>query len=129
MQDYYDKRYESIRSKIAELETEIGGVPADKQTDYGVKSQSDERSSETSYLSSEGHEGDQSDKNSDSQAQQTVTVYRKEGEVRKNQEIIKSLREQEASLPNPNLLTTWFKLDTNAVPPVYRLRNIRFVHL
>ena len=125
VQNYYDSRYDTIRSKIEELEAEIGVPVAEKQTDTGAKIQTDDKSSVISDLSSEETKSDQSDKVSEPRVQQNVTVYRKEGEVRKNQEMIKLLKEEEAALPNPSFLTTWFRLDTNSVPPVYRLRNIR----
>ena len=125
VQNFFDSRYENIHSKIEELEAEIGLPMSDKQTDSGAKMQTDDKKSVTSNSSSEETKSDQSDKDSESRGQQNVTVYRKEGEVRKNQEMIKLLKEEEAALPNPSLLTTWFRLDTNTVPPVYRLRNIR----
>ena len=125
VQNFFDSRYENIRSKIEELEAEIGLPVSDKQTDSGAKMQTDDKKSVSSNSSSEETKSDQSDKDSESRGQQNVTVYRKEGEVRKNQEMIKLLKEEEAALPNPSLLTTWFRLDTNSVPSVYRLRNIR----
>lgn len=128
VKNYFDTRFEAIRTKIEELEAEIGAPLPEKQTDAGLKSQSDDKGSVKSEFSSEdARSGDHSDKTSENRSQQNVTVYRKEGEVRKNQEMIKSLKEQEAALPNPNLLLTWFRLDTNAIPPVYRLRNIRYL--
>ena len=125
VQTYFDSRYDIIRSRIEELEAEIGLPAADKQIDTGAKVQTDDKKSVTSDYSSEGTKSVQSDKDSESRGQQNVTIYRKEGEVRKNQELIKQLKEEEAALPNPTFLKTWFILDTNSVPPVYRLRNIR----
>ena len=128
VQKYFDNRYEAIHSKLEDLEAELGAPSADKQQETIVTSQSTVRtSSETSDLGSEGERTDMSDRSSGSRSEQNVTIYRKEGEVRRNQELIKILKEQEAALPNPTLLTTWYKRDTNAVPGVYRLMNIRFV--
>lgn len=45
----------------------------------------------------------------------------------KDQEMIKSLKQQEAQLPDPEVMTTWYKLDENCVPAVYRLQPIRYV--
>lgn len=39
---------------------------------------------------------------------------------------IKSLHEQEAALPNPEILKEWYSLDKNCVPPVYKLDNVRY---
>ena len=141
---YFESRYEAIHSKLDELEAELGAPTAEKQSDSGVKTQSTARTnsgtsdniqsrssgrnnSVTSETVSETDKTDLSDKSSDTRSEQNVTIYRKEGEVRRNQELIKTLKEQEAALPNPRFLTTWYKLDTNAVPPVYTLRNIRYV--
>ncbi|KAH9519366.1 hypothetical protein Btru_075353, partial [Bulinus truncatus] len=46
---------------------------------------------------------------------------------RQEQQAIKLLKESEDHLPDLDSLTHWYLLDTNAVPPVYRLQNISTV--
>ncbi|KAK6972688.1 NACHT domain- and WD repeat-containing protein 1-like isoform x3 [Biomphalaria glabrata] len=46
---------------------------------------------------------------------------------RQEQQAIKILKESEEQLPDLDLLSQWYQLDTNAVPPVYRLQNISSV--
>ncbi len=42
---------------------------------------------------------------------------------------IKSLKKEHSwakeDVPDPDLIKTWYKLDENNIPPVYRLQNIR----
>lgn len=52
--------------------------------------------------------------------------------IRKEAQIIRFMREDQNKLPEKvhdvidvNVLSTWYKLDTNVVPSVYRLQNIR----
>ncbi|XP_052801292.1 uncharacterized protein LOC128232006 isoform X2 [Mya arenaria] len=73
-----------------------------------------------------------SQESSDQQQESSKTTaaagQRKEGvESKKDQQRLKELRESIARLPSPKLLATWYRLDENALPPVYRLQNISTV--
>ena len=46
--------------------------------------------------------------------------------LKREQQVMKSLKEIRESLPSPELLQQWYKLDENLNPPVYRLQNIRY---
>lgn len=46
-------------------------------------------------------------------------------ENKKDQAAIRALRESEDDLPDISSLETWYRLDENCIPPVYRLQNIR----
>lgn len=68
-----------------------------------------------------------SSKNSDDTGKESQnTRKRPEGTKREN-EMVKDLKAKEHSLPDPQLLKDWYRLDENTVPPVYKLQNIRYV--
>ena len=57
--------------------------------------------------------------------QPKAPTYRKEADVKREQQLIKALKDKESELPDPDLLTTWYKLDENSMPKIYRLQTIR----
>lgn len=57
---------------------------------------------------------------------EALNVFRNHADmIKREQQIIKALKEKEESMPSPHLLRQWYKLDDNCRPPVYRLQNIR----
>ncbi|XP_035825261.1 uncharacterized protein LOC101859566 [Aplysia californica] len=48
--------------------------------------------------------------------------------IKKDQQLMKQLKEAEEQLPDADLLDKWYELDENAVPAVYRLQNISTVY-
>jgi hypothetical protein len=57
--------------------------------------------------------------------QVAVEKTHKKEDGKKEQLLIKALKDEESQLPDPSLLDTWYRLDENSVPPVYKLQNIR----
>ncbi|XP_048730738.1 uncharacterized protein LOC125647914 isoform X3 [Ostrea edulis] len=59
---------------------------------------------------------------------EALNVFRNHADmIKREQQIIKALKEKEESMPSPHLLRQWYKLDDNCRPPVYRLQNISSV--
>lgn len=67
-------------------------------------------------------EQSQEDGTNESNGQQ---MAHKKEDGKKEQHLIKALKDEESQLPDPSLLETWYRLDENCVPPVYKLQNIR----
>ncbi|XP_060605739.1 uncharacterized protein LOC132758201 isoform X2 [Ruditapes philippinarum] len=59
--------------------------------------------------------------------QVVVEKTHKKEDGKKEQLLIKALKDEESQLPDPSLLDTWYRLDENSVPPVYKLQNISSV--
>lgn len=66
---------------------------------------------------------DQNNKNGSANVK--AAAPRKETESKKENQQIRALKEKLNQLPEPELLQTWYRLDENSVPAVYRLQSIR----
>ncbi|KAK3101872.1 hypothetical protein FSP39_006946 [Pinctada imbricata] len=44
--------------------------------------------------------------------------------VKREQQVVKSLKDKRDAMPSPELLINWYKLDENLNPPMYKLQNI-----
>ncbi|XP_053385274.1 uncharacterized protein LOC123535609 isoform X2 [Mercenaria mercenaria] len=56
--------------------------------------------------------------------QEKAPATHKKEDGKKEQQLIKALKDEESQLPDPSLLETWYRLDENSIPAVYKLQNI-----
>lgn len=109
---YTKAEKEKIAEQIAALET-----PAMKDQQE-QKNAADERQN----VEADGQPNDKANQPDNVK----VAPNKKEAETTKKENSqLKALRERESRLPEPELLQTWYRLDENSVPAVYRLQPIK----
>ncbi|KAK3608472.1 hypothetical protein CHS0354_010319 [Potamilus streckersoni] len=125
----WQQNMDTIKTKRAEIEGVQDSLAAERTVTSTV--------ADGANVSAESKSRDQSDGISNNQSgglegdgdKDTVQSSRKaKTDEKKEQQLLKALKEQEEALPDAPLLTQWYKLDANAVPPVYKLQNISAVY-
>ena len=134
----FNKVSEHSNPQRAELEREIASIqpssnegvgPSEHSNEKETKVEPNEAQSEPTKAADPSSQVASGQPSNQAAGGQAASGQRKEaaGESKKDQQRLRDLRERLARLPNPALLTTWYKLDENAAPAVYRLQNIGLV--
>lgn len=107
---------------VSKDQSKQNGEPAENSQNGDVKTNCE---SKTNGDTKTGGSVSDTASEKDSQKSNTkVQAPRKEPEKKENQ-LLKALREKLSQLPEPELLQTWYRLDENSIPPMYRLQPIR----
>ncbi|KAJ8299190.1 hypothetical protein KUTeg_023250 [Tegillarca granosa] len=113
---YRDKEMAKINDKLSEIEkTKTDRDPNKQQQKDDTDKEGRIRKTSVSSNNEEANKENQNARK------------RPEG-TKKENEMVKELKVKEQSLPDPQLLKDWYRLDENTVPPLYRLQNISSIY-
>lgn len=110
-----------MRKRIAEIES--ASQDRDKKIQQGLTESQIMEVTKKDHLKTQ----DLNIKLEETTGKESLNMFRNLADmVKREQQIIKALKVKEETMPSPHLLSQWYKLDENCLPPVYRLQNIRW---
>lgn len=116
----WKQEVDNMRKRIAEIES--ASQERDKKIQQGLTESQIMEDTKKDHLKTQ----DLHIKLEETSGKESLNTFRNLADmVKREQQIIKALKVKEETMPNPHLLSLWYKLDENCLPPVYKLQNIR----
>ncbi|XP_052705223.1 uncharacterized protein LOC128180999 isoform X4 [Crassostrea angulata] len=118
----WKQKVDKMRKRIAEIES--ASQDRDKKIQQGLTEGQIMEDTKKDHLKTQ----DLNIKLEETTGKESLNMFRNLADmVKREQQIIKALKVKEETMPSPHLLSQWYKLDENCLPPVYRLQNISSV--
>lgn len=116
----WKQEVDNMRKRIAEIES--ASQERDKKIQQGLTESQIMEDTNKDHLKTQ----DLHIKLEETSGKESLNTFRNLADmVKREQQIIKALKVKEETMPSPHLLSQWYKLDENCLPPVYKLQNIR----